>query len=196
LEKGINVSNILSNYYKDKNIIIVGPAPTLLNKNKGEYIDSFDCVIRLNNSIFSLDDFEKDYGTRTDVVYSNSYFWKHNKEKLKKKLNDNKINIIRSKKLIISKENINNNFIENAGFNAGVRCILDILKYDFKSLTISGFTFYNKKTQTYFNEKYKLIKLYFNRHKDLNYQKKYLLEKIKNKKNIIINDDCKEYFKL
>ena len=60
-------------YLKDKNIIIVGPAQSLEGKKLGKMIDSYDIVIRLNNSypiqLNSVKNITKDVGSRTDVLY-------------------------------------------------------------------------------------------------------------------------------
>lgn len=65
-----------SNFLKDKSVILVGPAPTLRGKNKGDWINSFDVVVRTNGAIMLLDneDFVKDYGSRCDILYSNVQF--------------------------------------------------------------------------------------------------------------------------
>ena len=55
------------NFVKDKNVIIVGSAGYLMNQNKGEWINSFDIVVRINNSIPI--EFPNDYGKRTDILY-------------------------------------------------------------------------------------------------------------------------------
>ena len=40
-------------------------------KNKGEFIDTFDIVVRTNGAIFLMDnlDYQKDYGKRIDILY-------------------------------------------------------------------------------------------------------------------------------
>ena len=64
-------------YLKDKRVIFVGPAPNLLNTNKGDWIDSFDVVIRTNNWFYMIEEYpeyEYDYGTRCEVLYTNAQF--------------------------------------------------------------------------------------------------------------------------
>ena len=59
---------MLENYIQGKKIIIVGPSPHLIGKQKGSFIDSFDTVIRVNE--FGITpDLEKDYGSRTDISF-------------------------------------------------------------------------------------------------------------------------------
>ena len=50
---------------KNKNVAIVGNAPSEIGKNKGEEIDSADLVIRINN--YQITGYEKDYGSKTDI---------------------------------------------------------------------------------------------------------------------------------
>ena len=59
----------LFNYLEGKSVIIVGPAEYLIGQNKGEWIDSFDVVVRLNLSCPVPVELKKDVGSRTDVLY-------------------------------------------------------------------------------------------------------------------------------
>ena len=47
----------------DKKTIVVGHAPSMIGSNNGEFIDSFDCIIRF--PIYGDWQTEKDFGTRT-----------------------------------------------------------------------------------------------------------------------------------
>lgn len=58
-------------FIKGKRVVIVGPSPLLCESNKGEYIDSFDIVVRLNLGESLTKARPKDFGRRTDVVYLN-----------------------------------------------------------------------------------------------------------------------------
>lgn len=59
-------------FIKDKSVVIVGPNTNLKGKNLGEYIDSFDIVVR-SNTVFDFlplnEELAKDYGSRTDIIY-------------------------------------------------------------------------------------------------------------------------------
>jgi len=57
-------------FIKDKNVVIVGPSPWLNNRNMGETIDSYDIVVRINQGIFLPKTNSKDYGSRTDIIYT------------------------------------------------------------------------------------------------------------------------------
>jgi hypothetical protein len=61
-------------FFYNKSVIIVGPSPCILGKGYGEYIDSFDIVIRTNGGINLTLTNPFDYGTRCDVLYINSYY--------------------------------------------------------------------------------------------------------------------------
>lgn len=54
--------------FKDKRVVIVGPAPYLEGGNRGHEIDSYDIVVRINSG-YKLTENCKDYGSRTDVLY-------------------------------------------------------------------------------------------------------------------------------
>ena len=55
------------NYLIGKKVIIVGPAGYLQDQGMGEWIDSFDVIVRVNHAIPIS--YPKDYGSRTDVLY-------------------------------------------------------------------------------------------------------------------------------
>lgn len=57
------------NIYKDKKIIIVGPAETSMSYLSGDEIDKFDIIVRVNKSPLTLSGKEKQLGSRTDVLY-------------------------------------------------------------------------------------------------------------------------------
>lgn len=59
-------------YLEGKKIILVGPSGALIGKGLGEKIDSYDVVIRMNNSIAIPFKYKKDLGSRTDILYHTS----------------------------------------------------------------------------------------------------------------------------
>tara|TARA_X000000368_G_C22988960_1_gene693435 strand:+ start:367 stop:1170 length:804 start_codon:yes stop_codon:yes gene_type:complete len=61
-------SSNLNNLIKNKRVIIVGPSPHLKNKKMGTFIDSFDCIIRINE-IGVSDELYSDYGSRTEISF-------------------------------------------------------------------------------------------------------------------------------
>ena len=64
----------MRNSFKDlisgKTVAIVGPAQYMMDKKLGAEIDSHDVVVRINRSLESCDNFGRDIGRRTDVLYS------------------------------------------------------------------------------------------------------------------------------
>lgn len=56
----------LNMYLKDKRIALVGPSPYLNGQKKGNLIDSYDVVVRIQHDILNT----LDYGARTDIVQS------------------------------------------------------------------------------------------------------------------------------
>ena len=57
------------NFLKDKKVIIVGPAESLLERGDGQFIDSFDVVVRVNRGIEPTLKNNDKLGTRTDILY-------------------------------------------------------------------------------------------------------------------------------
>jgi len=57
--------------FDNKRVAIVGPADSVLNTNLGEYIDSFDYVVRMNKSPYVIKEgsHEKDIGKKLDVLF-------------------------------------------------------------------------------------------------------------------------------
>ena len=75
----------LKNILSHKSVAVIGPAPNLENKNLGNYIDSFDIVIRINE--FVSEELSSDYGSRTDVLFKskNNHSIELNKKMFKQK---------------------------------------------------------------------------------------------------------------
>lgn len=64
--KNSNLNKELENLLKNKRVALVGPAPYLIGLGKGEIIDNYDIVVRIQPEIYS----PQDYGSRTDIVQS------------------------------------------------------------------------------------------------------------------------------
>ena len=64
-----NINKKYNNYLKGKNVILVGPSSYLENKNRGEWFDTFDVVVRLNRSYPVIN--TKSYGSKCDIRYHN-----------------------------------------------------------------------------------------------------------------------------
>ena len=57
-------------YLKDKKVILVGPAPHLIDSEQQEFIESFDIIVRLNVALPLAPERYKDIGSRTDILYN------------------------------------------------------------------------------------------------------------------------------
>lgn len=58
-----------------KDVIVVGPAETLVGTGRGRVIDSFELVVRFNTAIEYMpfaEELARDVGSRTDILYCNS----------------------------------------------------------------------------------------------------------------------------
>jgi hypothetical protein len=71
----------LTEYIKNKTVIFVGSCPNMLGRGLGKFIDSYDIVARANGSINLIEDenFQKDFGSRCNLLYINNQFHRHNK---------------------------------------------------------------------------------------------------------------------
>ncbi len=67
---------IFKNIVKNKKVILVGPAPNILGKKYGEFIDSHDIIIRTNGGYPISDNLIEDYGRKTDILFINNKFIK------------------------------------------------------------------------------------------------------------------------
>jgi hypothetical protein len=159
-----NYNKLLNN----KKIIVVGPSPSLEESGKGNWIDSFDIVVRINKAFPVEDGQQKNIGSRTDIHYhclctemhcGGPVFYKEMKDS----------NVFVScpyPKFLIPFYNDVTNFEKNnekydLGFhvldtnyylgvtemlgtraNSGTLAILDLLCYDIKELHITGFTWF------------------------------------------------------
>jgi len=141
---------------KDKRVIFVCPAPYLLNQNNGEYFDKFDTVVRTNGAILMRREFEKDYGSRTDILYVNVQFMRDTYPlKLTKKPQwvclkaPNGRFIEQMKKQNVPwrsfQPSIKNLHKKVEGLLSGTAVVHDILKYNPKQLHIVGMSFYDNK---------------------------------------------------
>jgi hypothetical protein len=61
---------LFTEYVRDKCIALVGPAQSILDTNKGDVIDKFDLIVRLNKSLPLPESLKNDIGTRTDIIYN------------------------------------------------------------------------------------------------------------------------------
>jgi len=153
---------------KDKKVIVVGPSPSLEGKGMGEYIDSFDVVVRINKAFPVEEGQQKDIGSRTDIHYhclctdmhcGGPVFYKEMKDAnvfvscpYPKYVQPFYSDVIRfendNKEYGLGFHVLNTDYYmgisEMLGTraNSGTLTILDLLCYDLKELHITGFTWF------------------------------------------------------
>jgi len=158
------------NFLVGKRIIIVGPAGYLQGKGLGEWIDSFDIVVRINHAIPIK--YPKDYGSRTDVLYhilshrggdgfhkvlvskNEILLWKKEKlqwlvskhEAMSKRIRDMEKIIDGNLQWITLTRMFNRRVRSMVGGsktpNTGTYAVIHLLEKNIKELQITGFDFY------------------------------------------------------
>ena len=155
-------------FLKGKRVVIVGPSPSLEESGKGEWIDSFDIVVRINKAFPIESGLKKDLGSRTDIHYhclctdmhsGGPVFYKEMKDQnvfvscpYPKWVQPFYDDVVRfendNKKWDLGFHVLNTNYFmgitEMIGTrpNSGTLTILDLLCYDVKELHITGFTWF------------------------------------------------------
>jgi hypothetical protein len=159
-------------FVEGKSIALVGPAQSILDTGKGEIIDKFDLVVRLNKSIPLPSNIKNDIGTKTDIIYNSlniSDFPGENNlnPKLYKKygvqfvctsypfnhniFHDDILNYVYKYKFELPLKVMNDlkfkNFEKSLGTRpyTGTCAIMDLLSYPIKYLYITGLDFYQTK---------------------------------------------------
>lgn len=157
-----------NNYLNNKNVVLVGPASSIINTNSGDIINSFDIIVRLNKSLPLSTKMMKDIGNRTDILYNslnrydhpgenilNEQFFINNKLKflcssypnitpfshdIKDYLNNSRAKL--PFRIVSEKlyHNIKNSIKTRP--NTGIMTILDLLQSPIKTLYITGLNFY------------------------------------------------------
>ena len=162
-----------NHYLKDKSVVIVGPAGYMENSKKGDKIDSYDIVVRLNNGWLPTESMYEDVGKRTTVRWHSGAEWPNTGgmweiDKMLK-YGVEYACIQYPKYLDYFHKDIKNFESRNEEFNmpfhnwsdlelylsfhhylgtrlsVGMAAVTDILFYDIKELHVSGFSFYAHK---------------------------------------------------
>ncbi|SRR5690554_685100 len=60
-------------WFESKSVAIVGGADSVLYEENGQYIDSFDVVVRINKGVETIEKQSKHVGTRTDFLFHSFY---------------------------------------------------------------------------------------------------------------------------
>lgn len=175
-----NRDDNLGNFLKGKTVALVGPSPHLLGMKKGEYIDSFDFVARVNQNSEMPQSQWEDYGKRTDILFNCL-----NINKLNALANRNNDQYFRDLKYIICSmvsmwdiervhkflkgvekhfdtpwHNVCDGYLfkifKEVGTtcNTGLTSLITLLNYDVKSVYMTGMTFFNmnRMGRVYFDE--------------------------------------------
>lgn len=141
-------------YLKDKNVVLVGPASYLLGQGKGQEIDSYDVVVRMNHIFDIIEQYPEDLGRKTDVLYLNFGKTRNLKSQDFSNLKRNSVKYIVSKSnfarridgsfCFVSATYINNILRKkiNKMPNMGLISIIHLLTSSLKTLTIMGCDFY------------------------------------------------------
>lgn len=151
-------------FLKNKRLALVASGGAMVGSKNGSKIDSYDVVIRINKSVPILN--TEDYGTRTDVLYNcldndpnaggiiNGNLWKQHGVKYVKcpfPVTEYFVQPEKSRQLqeILPVEYGNKEDYEKFkstqnGFrpNTGTAALIDLLRYDFKTLNLFGFDFF------------------------------------------------------
>ena len=154
---------ILEKLVEGKSLAYVCPSPHLVGKGMGNYIDSHDIVVRVNQNFAPTEDTWEDYGKRTDILVNCTNV--HKRHAL-----SNNLNYVRSLKYFlcpmvsVHEKPMVDSFLEDTkvpyqnvcdGYlfkmfrevgttvNTGLTGLLTLLNYPIKSLYVTGMTFFN-----------------------------------------------------
>lgn len=155
-----------ANFLNEKKVIVVGPAPTIVNSKQHDFIESHDVVVRINRALPIHKELEEDIGSRTDVLYNclnpspvcggkqDFTFWQSKIKWLCSPYPEIHPfdKDIRRTKAALQKYNIPFHIIDKKYYleivneiktrpNSGICAILDLLYHNISSLHITGFTF-------------------------------------------------------
>lgn len=160
------INEKLKKLIQNKRIAYVCPSPHLKGKKLGNVIDSYDLVVRVNQSYEIPESDWEDYGSRTDIVINCLNEYK------RKAISDN-VTFVNSLKHVIGAmvsihetpiieklmneltvdwHNISDEYIFKCfneigtTANTGLMGIIALLNYNIKELFITGMTFYNMNT--------------------------------------------------
>lgn len=164
--------DLFRKFVENKTIALVGPAESILGTKKGNLIDKFDIVVRLNKSLPLPENLAEDIGTKTTILYNSlnttdfpgenkfqgSFLKKHNIQYLccpypleNDFFKNDILNYIKRNKFSMPFKTINNklyksieNSIRTRPFT-GTCAIYELLNYNIKYIYISGLDFYSTK---------------------------------------------------
>ena len=163
---------LFSQYISGKCIALVGPAQSIIGTGKGNVIDQFDIVVRLNKSLPLPSHLKDDIGSKTDIIYNSlnttDFPGQNNLSPRLYKKHDVKfmcssypfnhqifkqdiLNYVQRYKFELPLKVMNDfkfrNFEKSLGTRpyTGTCAIMDLLSYPIKYLYITGLDFYQTK---------------------------------------------------
>ena len=158
-------------YIKDKSVVLVGPSPYMGKQKRGDWIDSFDVVIRMNKSWPVKEEHKPFIGTKTDIRWHNmntyhrhggpyniedmledgvewlcSQFplrldYFHRDIKEFEKLNEGRINFHCWTDI---EQYMTYHHYLGTRMNSGPACVAELLSYDIKNIHVTGLTFFRE----------------------------------------------------
>jgi hypothetical protein len=137
----------------NKSIIIVGPSANLENLSMGTWIDSFDTVVKFNNTVYSND--SVDQGAKIDILYINNFYTKR-KYFIESPLKD-RVQMLVMKSISDSNlyeehnQEVNTRILDKTPFLIGIAAIKDILNFSPHYLYVTGMDFYQSSESYYSN---------------------------------------------
>lgn len=149
-------------FLREKRVVVVGPAPSIIGTKQHDLIESYDIVTRLNKGFYIPEELRQDIGSRTDIIYNclhRKYGGDLDIDKLKghvqwvccsypvpkrvqefRKKNENRI------PFHVVNEDYHRSISQmlDCRLNTGMSAIIDLLFHDIAELYITGITFFNK----------------------------------------------------
>jgi len=171
LIENCSINKKLYKYLNDKSIIIVGPSPYMLNEERGQWIDSHDVVIRMNKSFPVSENHHKYIGSKTNIRWHcmNTYHRHGGPYYINEMKEDNvdwlcsqfpnNLDYFHNDHLKFEEENketinfhtwndleqyLTYHHFLGTRMNTGTACLLDLLNYNFKSIQVTGITFFRE----------------------------------------------------
>ena len=169
VREDVKISSKFNEYLRGKSVIVVGPSPYLQGLKRGDEIDSYDIVVRLNKGWDVSEDLQEDYGCKTTIRYhcmmeaesnggkydisamkANGVEWLasqfpynldyfHNDNKKFRDLNKDQINFHVPADILY---HLNLHEMMETRANVATSAVFDLINYDIKKLHLSGISFY------------------------------------------------------
>lgn len=137
---------------KEQGTLLIGPSPHLMGKNLGQFIDSFDTVVRMNNALAIGNNI--DYGSKTDILVVNDLWQKNNPILTKKYETTLNFKLVKKQQIL---QNYNPFYLEEPystarNHNLGVLSCLYLIQNNYSHIYLIGYSFY--KTDKFYVKNY------------------------------------------